>query len=228
MKKLIAIFLILCFVFGVFAACEKAEGVTDAPTAASTEAPTELTTESPSETEGGKTVHMPEPDDAMGGPLAAEPVLTLDPDNMPEDFSFSLQFNVMGCCSYDSAVDELCGGTHEDEPERYTTPFHMSEEQLSEVYRMIAEMDISSYPDEYDPINDPESETKIGCDPEEILVLTVRSGGAEKTVRAEPAYMDEGYDDKSQAFLYVCRYIEDILYNSEEWKALPENEKLFC
>lgn len=230
MKKLISFLLVLCFVLTAFTACEKAESTTDAPTAASTEpyaepeteAPTAPSDEAPTGPSDGMWDDDPEP------VPEAETVLSLDPEVMPEDFSFSLAFNTMASCYYDSATGELCGGTHEDNPSEYTTVYTMSEEQMAEIYRMIAEMDISSYPDEYDPINDPESETMIGCDPAEILVLTVRSGDAEKTVRAEPAYMDEGYDDKSQAFLDVCRYIENAVRESEEWKALPDNEKLFC
>jgi len=222
MKKLISLFLILCFAFSIFTACDKAQSATDGT--GRTEGATLASSKPTEETDPLPTAKPTEPTE----PSEPEPMLTLDPDNMPEDFSFSLQFNVMGCCYYDSAKDELCGGAHEEDPEEYTTHFHMSDEQLSEVFRMIAEMDISSYPDEYDPINDPESDIKTGCEPEEILVLTVRAGGIEKSVHAKPAYMDKGYDDKAQAFLDVCRYIEDILYDSEEWKALPDNKILFC
>ncbi len=211
MKKLISLFFVLCFIFGIFTACDKVESATDGTGETEiTAAPTEASTEAPSETQ------------------TPVPVLTLDPDNMPEDFSFALKFNTMGCCYYDSAADRLCSGTHEDDPEEYTALFHMSEEELLKVYRMIAEMEISTYPDEYDPINDPDADIKLMVKPEEITELTVRAGGMEKTVRALTAYEDVGYDDKAQAFLDVCRYIENILYDSEEWKALPENEKLFC
>lgn len=222
MKKLMSALLLFILIFSVFASCKQAQSATDGTER--TEGTTLASSKPTEETDPLPTAKPTEPTE----PSEPEPMLTLDPDNMPEDFSFSLQFNVMGCCYYDSAKDELCGGAHEDDPEKYTTSFHMSEEQLSEVYRMIAEMDISSYPRDYDPINDPESETMVGCDPEEILVLTVRAGGIEKSVHAKPAYMDEGYDERSQAFLDVCRYIEDILYDSEEWKALPDNKILFC
>lgn len=242
MKKLISVILLLCLALGVFTACEKAEGATDgttdAPTAASTdtsaeaetepyaepetEAPTAPSDEAPTEPSDGMWDDDPEP------VLEAETILSLDPEVMPEDFSFSLTFGVMGSRYYDSATGRACSGTHEDDPDEYTATYNMSDEQMAEIYRMIAEMDISSYPDEYDPINDPDEEIHVVVSPEERTVLTVRAGGIEKSISAKTAYEDEGYDEKSQAFLDVCRYIEKILQESEEWQALPDNKILFC
>lgn len=225
MKKLISLFLILCFAFSIFTACDKAESATDGTTdTAPTETQTDVSVLGRPQRDPTETPTPVPPTE----PPAPEPVLTLDPDNMPEDFSFALRFNVMGCCYYDSAADRLCSGTHEDNPEEYTALFRMSEEERLKVYRMIAEMEISTYPDEYDPINDPDADIKVMVTPEERMELTVRAGGMEKTVRALTANQDVGYDDKAQEFLDVCRYIEDMLYDSEEWKALPDNKILFC
>ena len=232
MKKLISLILIFVIALGVFAACNKAEVATEqtdtSPSTSNT--PTEVPTveEVIGRPQRDPTVPpMTIPPSEPTEPPAPEPVLTLDPDNMPEDFSFSLRFNVYGCCYYDSAKGELCGGAHEDDPEEYTAPFRMDEEEFSKVYRMIAEMEIGSYPDEYDPINDPSEEISMDVEPPELTVLTVRANGLEKEITAYTAYSDEGYDEKSQTFLDVCRYIENTVTESEEWKALPDNKILF-
>lgn len=231
MKKLISLFLILCFAFSIFTACDKADSATDGTER--TEGTTLASSEPTEEVVLGRPVRdptetpSPVPPTEPTEPPAPEPVPTLDPDNMPEDFSFALRFGVYGSNSYDSATGRTHKVCQPEDVDKYTTTFIMSDEQLSHIYGMLAQMDLGSYPAEYDPINDPDDETHTSVTPEEITKLTVRAGGIEKVIEAETMYRDEGYDDKAQAFLDVCRYIEKVVTESEEWKALPESTIAF-
>lgn len=200
MKKLISLFLILCFIFGIFTACEKAESVTDGT------ADTDITATST------------EPTDAtVLGRLEHDP----NEISTGADSSFALTFNTYGVSSYDSATGKLVKTTDATHPEDYVTEFYMSEEQISEISALIRGLDILSYPDEYQP-------TAAISEPHEILILSVRVGCEEKIVKCEEVAIGaKGCDEKAQAFLDVCERIQEIIYASEEWQSLPEYERLY-
>ena len=101
-------------------------------------------------------------------------------------------------------------------------------EQMKEIYALLHDLDISSYPATYDPINDPDSDLQIMSEPSMTLILTVRLNESEKTVACRDISMQfKGYNEKSQKFLDVCKTIKDVLTATEEWKALPEYEFLY-
>lgn len=200
MKKLLSLFLFLCFIFSIFTACEKAESVTDGT------ADTDITATS-TESADATVLGRPEPDSTE--------ILT------GSGSSFALTFNTYGVSSYDSETGKLVKTTDATHPEDYVTEFHMSEEQISEISALIRELDILSYPDEYQP-------TAALSEPHETLILSVRVGCEEKIVKCEEVAIGaEGCDDKAQAFLDVCERIQEIIYASEEWQALPAYEWLY-
>ena len=212
--------LFFTIILSAFVSCGQAQSATDGtePTEGTTLTPSEPTAETdPLPTANPTEPTAPEP----------EPMLTLDPDNMPEDFSFNLRFGVYASNSYDSATGKTHKVCQKEDVDKYTTTFIMSDEQLRQVYSMLSQMDIGSYPDEYDPINDPNAETSSSVEPEEVTELTVYANGVEKKIRALTQYQDKGYDERAQAFLDVCRFIEHVVKESEEWKALPKSNIAF-
>ena len=140
--------------------------------------------------------------------------------DVPESLSFSLTWNTYGISSYDSATGKLVKTTDATHPEDYVTTLHLDGTQLFEIWELLWELDIETYPDEYDPQGG-----ELSSDPSMTLILTLRDGDKVKTVRAEDIALSyESDDPKGQKFLDTCKGIRDILTATEEWKALPEYE----
>lgn len=139
-------------------------------------------------------------------------------DWQANEFSFSLVWNVYGISSYDSATGKLVKTTDATDPSRYETTLILSDEQLEEIRTLLQELDPDSYPESYNP-------AKGISIPFETLVLTVRVGGKEKTVRCETlSLLPTPVDKKAEKFLNACRRIEEIITSTEEWRSLPEYE----
>lgn len=140
--------------------------------------------------------------------------------DVPESLSFSLTWNTCGISSYDSATGKLVKTTDATNPEDYVTTLQLDGTQLFEIWELLWELDIETYPDEYDPQGG-----ELSSDPSMTLILTLRDGDKVKTVRAEDIALSyESDDPKGQKFLDTCKGIRDILTATEEWKALPEYE----
>ena len=140
---------------------------------------------------------------------------------VPKDFSFALTWNCYGVSSYDSETGVLVKTTDATHPEDYVTKCRLSKEERAEIYALLSELDVDSYPDRYDP----ENGLSI---PSMTLILTVRENGKEKTIRAENISMlFESKDKKGQKFLSACESIVMKLTETPEWKALPQYERLY-
>lgn len=140
--------------------------------------------------------------------------------DVPDNLSFSLTWNTYGISSYDSATGKLVKTTDATNPEDYVTTLQLDGTQLFEIWELLWELDIETYPDEYDPQGG-----ELSSDPSMTLILTLREGDKVKTVRAENIALSyESDDPKGQKFLDTCKAIRDILTATEEWKALPEYE----
>ncbi len=136
-----------------------------------------------------------------------------------KNFSFSLTWNCYGVSSYDSKTGKLVKTTDATHPEDYVTEAYLTDEQLTEIYNLISEMEVNSYPDEYNPHGNAASK------PPMTLILSVDMGGNEKTISAENiAISYETDNEKGQTFLTACKTIIDMLTATEEWKSLPEYE----
>jgi len=139
--------------------------------------------------------------------------------DMPDNLSFSLTWNIYGISSYDSATGRLVKTTNATNPEDYVTTLHLDGAQLFEIWELLLELDIKTYPDEYDPHGD------LTSLPSMTLILTLRDGDHVKTVRAEDIALSyKSNDPKGQKFLDTCKGIRDILTATEQWKALPAYE----
>ena len=140
--------------------------------------------------------------------------------DVPDNLSFSLTWNTYGISSYDSATGKLIKTTDATNPEDYITTLQLDGQQLFGIWELLWELDIETYPDEYDPHSG-----ELSSDPSMTLILTLRDGDKVKTVRAEDiALTYESNDPKGQKFLDTCKGIRDILTATDEWKALPEYE----
>ena len=141
------------------------------------------------------------------------------PQERPDDFSFSLTWGVYGTSSYDSRTGKLVKTTDATHPEDYVTYLHLSDEMLDYFYRLLRDLDVEDYPDEYDP--DPHTM----CSPSSSLTVTVRAGGKTKVVNVDDmATSPIALIGKSKRYLETCKIIRDLLIETEEWKALPEYE----
>ena len=139
-----------------------------------------------------------------------------------DDFSFALTWGCYGISSYDSRTGKLVKTTDATHPEDYITSYRLTAEEMRTVYGLITDLDVESYPDEYDP-----NEGWMSS-PSMTLILTVRMGQTEKIIAAKNIvirYFSE--DEKGQRFLTVCKTIEELLTATEEWKALPDYEVLY-
>ena len=154
---------------------------------------------------------------AMGWKTAAELVM---PEMMSEDFSFALHWGCYGISSYDSKTGKLVKTADSTHPADYITTYTLQDDAAQHIYESLYALDINDYPEIYDP-----QEGKLATSPPLSLILTVRIGDREKTIRADNiAYAYEADNKKGQRFLTVCREIVDLLTDSEEWKALPDYE----
>ena len=139
----------------------------------------------------------------------------------PDGFSFALTWGCYGISSYDSDTGKLVKTNDATHPEDYVTEYRMTAEELAWIWDLIRDLDVESYPDEYDPQN---GRSK----PSMTLILTVRTADGEKTIAAKGIGLDyESEDAKGQRFLSFCRDMEELLTATDAWKALPEYEKLY-
>ncbi len=141
------------------------------------------------------------------------------PQEMPEDFSFSLIWGVYGTSSYDSRTGKLVKTTDATNPENYVTYLRLSDETLGYFYGLLRDLDIDDFPEEYDP------DRHTMCTPSSALTVTVRAGDRTKTVRVDDmAASRVALIGKNKKYIETCSTIRDFLMQTEEWKSLPEYE----
>lgn len=144
-----------------------------------------------------------------------------NPAVVPEDFAIVLTWGCYGVSSYDSQTGKLVKTTDATNPDDYVTYYQLTAQDKEYIYNLIASLDISAYPEEYDPQNGMSK-------PSMTLILTVYCNGVQKTIKAENIALSFTSDDKTgQAFLSVCEAICNRLTSTEEWKALPDYETLY-
>lgn len=144
------------------------------------------------------------------------------PEQVTEDFSFSLTWGAESTNSYDSTTGKMVKTFTGSETEDYTTYYELTTEQKELIYSHIKQLDLNSYPDIYDP-----HENGKKSKPPMTLILTVRKGEKEKTIKAEKiAYVYEAENEKGQKFLSTCKAIHEILETTNEWQSLPDHPAL--
>lgn len=151
------------------------------------------------------------------------------PDKI-KSFDFSFTFNTFGSSSYDSKTGKLIKTVSASNPDDYITTMFLTEAQTERINRALSELDPFSYPDTYDPYNDPDSDQKIMSAPSRTLVLRVVSEGKQKTINCPDIVFSApecGYDRKARDFLSFCEELQDMITSTSEWKALPDYEVLY-
>ena len=144
-----------------------------------------------------------------------------NPSIVPEDFSFALTWNVFGISSYDSQTGKLVKTTDATNPDDYVTYYQLTDADKKYIYNLIVSLDVNSYPDIYE-LQTPSS------DPDGTLILTVRVGDEEKTIKAEHVSLFfDAENEKEQRFFDTCNAISDLLEATDEWKALPNFENFY-
>lgn len=145
-----------------------------------------------------------------------------DKDPIPTDFAFELTWGTYGISSYDSATGKLVKTTDATVPENYITKLILKGAEISEIYELITELDMDSYPENYNPNPD------VFMEPSQTLILKVTENGTEKIIKSiDICDMTHYADEQGKKFLQTCREIANILMSSEEWKALPDYEVLY-
>lgn len=141
-----------------------------------------------------------------------------------DSFSFSFTWSVYGISSYDSTTGKLVKTTDASNPGDYITTYYLTEAEKQKIYDLIASLNITSYPDSYDPQNG-----TVHTEPSITLILSVKTNMMEKTITAANiADIYEAESPEGQRFLQVCKEIISILTATEEWQALPEYEHFYC
>ena len=139
-----------------------------------------------------------------------------------DNFSFALTWNCYGISSYDSATGKLVKTTDTTHPNDYITYYQLTDEEKLNILRLIEDLGVNSYPDEYNP--------NVGqaSRPSMTLILTVRINNTVKTIKAENIALSYSSNNKKgQDFLDTCKEIKDLLMSTDEWKALPDYEFLY-
>ena len=140
------------------------------------------------------------------------------PEEMPDDFSFSIMWNTDGISTYDSKTGVLIKDKYATNVSLYTTTYFLTMDELKQIYSLIYDLNIESCPDEF-PYG-----TFVDADPSSRLSLTVSTKDYNKTVKANSVGAYESYTIKGAKYLEVIKGIRNILTKTEAWKALPDYE----
>ena len=147
---------------------------------------------------------------------------------VPEDFSFSLVWNTYGISSYDSRTGVLVKTKDATDVSRYTTKLHLTPEQLAACYNaLFVGINITDYPDKYDPFNAPGATSRFMSIPNQTIIITATADGVTKTVKCEGIAFgtyEDCYCDEAIRFLSACCDLEDVIMSTDEWLALPDYE----
>ena len=149
------------------------------------------------------------------------------PEKLPEDFSFSIVWGCYGISSYDSKTGRLVKTKDATDVSKYTCIVRLTDDQLIEVYHLLTDINIFSYPDLYDPFNAPDAENKLMSSPNQSIILSVTADGRTKTVSCESipfGSLDDCYCNEAREFLYSINKIVELLTSLPEWAAFPEYE----
>ena len=149
-------------------------------------------------------------------------------EELPDGFSFSFVWNTYGISSYDSRTGTLIKTNDATDVSKYTATVFLTNEQLQTVYDLLfKEIDITGYPDEYDPFNDPDAEIKMISTPSQTVIISVTADGRTKTVACRSISfggIDACYCAEARDFMTAVNKLKQMLTSLPEWQALPEYE----
>ena len=153
------------------------------------------------------------------------------PDNSSDDFAFSIVWGCYGQSSYDSLTGKLVKTTYTSDAGKYTAYVKLTEEQLNGIYRMLFyDIDITGYPDEYDPFRDPATGKGIVSSPSNTVIISATANGVTKTVTCKNIAIsspDKCPSEEGKAFLTAKMQIVAVITSLPEWEAFPDYEVYF-
>ncbi len=162
---------------------------------------------------------------------AGEPSPENEGIEMPEDFSFSIVWDCYGISSYDSATGKLVKTKDTKNPAKFTKYVMMSDDELKTVYRyLFREIDLSDYPDVYDPFNAPGAELIYTSSPTQTVVISATANGTSKTVTCEGISFgspDSCFSEEARQFMLAKEKIVAMITSFPEWAAFPDYEVFY-
>lgn len=140
------------------------------------------------------------------------------------EFSFSLTWGIFGHSSYHSKTGRLVKTDDVGNKEEYETTHFLTAKEKATIFKIIEDLYIYGYPDEYNPT------AGIGSDPYQTLILSVNREPdyRPKTITASEVALDEATSPEGKRFMDACKKIADILENTDEWKSLPDYPYLYA
>ena len=141
-----------------------------------------------------------------------------------EDFYFVFTWGVQLDSSYDSRTGTLIKTKYvrERQPEEYIATYQYP--NINEVYEMAKSINVYSYEDDYYPYEG----CSIRSNPSVDYVFEIN----DKTITSKDCpLLQEVPNDvtkKGKQYLSLILTIKETLTNSDEWKAMPEFEVLYC
>ena len=147
------------------------------------------------------------------------------PNEMPEDFSFTISWGVFGKSSYNSKTGILVKTTDATNPDDYITTYNLSNYEMKFIYNLLCELHMEAYPNEID------EKDFVMSDPYCKYSLSVECDGFSKTITANQVGLssieEAGKTKKAKKYLETIDEIVEILTGTDEWKALPDYEFLY-
>ena len=144
------------------------------------------------------------------------------PEEMPEDFTFYVQWGVFGYQSYSSDTGNLVKDIDLAGTGKYNTTYHMPKDELEKAYSIIRKLGIENYPKEIS-----RSELQ-GSDPYCTFTIKATINGETYSVTAKQASgFDAGRSINARRFLGAVKNLTEIVTSSDEWKALPPVEAIY-
>ena len=140
-----------------------------------------------------------------------------------EDFYFVLSWGVRLDSSYDSRTGTLIKTKYvrERQPEEYIATYQYP--NTNEIYEMAKSINIYSYADDYYPYEG----SLIMTSPSVDYVFETN----DKTITSKDCLCMSGIPDgvtkKGKQYLTLIFTITNTLTNSEEWKTMPDPERLY-
>ena len=138
-----------------------------------------------------------------------------------DDFSFTLVWGVWGKSSYNSKTGELVKSKYESNMQDFVTTLFLSDDQLDDIYSVLYDLKIHKY-DEF------KYNEFAHSNPGEYLNITVYTNDyCHEISTTSDINLDKTYSNKALKFKETIQYITNIIYQTDEWKSLPKEEKIY-
>lgn len=143
------------------------------------------------------------------------------PAEMPEDFSFSIRWGTDG--KYDSSTKVLSNGYNSDLDVECKTELELSHKELKQIYKIIRKAKIDTYEETIIPDNNWTS-------PSTDLSISFSYNDKKYSVTLVDSKLSDDmnlYINGREVGEAIKKIVEKYILSSEEYKSLPENQKIY-